>query len=129
VLSIYSHKRRSLVLKRRFIDPITFKKRTYSSHNDKWGTGEDTYTEYSIRGLITASFPDFEEYMPFGILPHTDIVMYTFPDFELDDGTTVTIEIEDRIVYDGVEYEIKKIHRQRHYNIKAIVCLCRMVTD
>ena len=127
-MSIFAHKRRSLLLKRRFIDTITFKKRSYTSHNDKWGTGEDSFISYTIKGLIVAGFPDFEEYMPFGVLPHTDIIMYTFPDFDYD-NQTITVALQDRIIYDDIEYEIKKIHKQRHFHIKAVICQCRRVNE
>jgi hypothetical protein len=114
------------VLRQILTDTITLKKKTEVSIDTEYGIKEESYTEYSVKGLVLPTFIEEVRWVPPGFVEIGDARGFLYPSYTIDEDV-ITPERGDRIVFEDTEYHIDNKKRFRAYGIEYLECLLRRV--
>ena len=113
------------VLRRILTENITLKKKEETELDTEYGSVTKAYTSYTVRGLVIPTSVDEVRWIAPGYIHIGDARGFFYPSYEIDEDTTISPVIGDRVVWEGDEYTIDKINHYRAYSIEFLECTLR----
>jgi hypothetical protein len=102
---------------------------TESVIDTDYGITENSYTDYTVKGIITPTYIEEVRWIPPGFIEVGDARGFLHPTYDID-GIVVTPERGDRLLgEDGTVYQIDDKRHWKHFGIEYLECRLRRMME